>query len=501
MRQRFHLAETMRRSKFYALVIALITISTFIYFVMIVPKTNNLHDVKLRYFHQRPSNIIVNSALPGVPIHKTVVAKKKETFHQKKFSSITKKYNNAKNGFGFFTLNCLKSVDKRHIKIRKQKIYQILMFNNEIVYLYKVFYDDRDSHWGRKYLQILAVGPKINKTIYVNLWFGKDVTSKSVSSCSITKNGLDTNITSNIYLQYFFSCEIKDNKIPKYVSLYFDNCTPRSNLLHVEVPERKRKHKFAICIETSYGHIDPSVIIEFVEYNKLMGVTSISVYPSIISTNNRKVFQQYEKEGIISISETPSPLDGDSWAILMLSSPISYNDCMLRQMYSAEYIIPIDFDEILVPKLSAKNYSELLNNIDSIYRTKKPFSIYSFPTFLFFTTCGTKINDPKCSNIFRFVYRLKTIGHLKSIVNPRKCLSVFNHYCKVNFKYLKGPGRVFVDTSVAVVHHYRKSWSQRFCKQLFSENLIDTYSKDKFGKRLLKPLQNKYNMFKRLNLV
>ncbi|XP_036356852.1 uncharacterized protein LOC115209632 [Octopus sinensis] len=464
-------------------------------------KSNNSRNLNFQHVQQRPPKAIIHSALPNVPIHNTVVAKKEETSHQKKFSSITMKYNKTKNAFDFFKFNCSKPVDKRHIKVRKQKIYQILMFNNEAVYLYKVYYDDRKSHWGRKYIQILAVGPKINKTIYADLWFGKNVMSKSVSSCSITKHGRDSNITSKIFLQYFFSCEIKDNDIPKYVSLSFDRCAPRSNLLHVEVPDRKWKHKFAICIETSYGHIDPSVIIEFVEYNKLMGVTSISVYPSQISTNNRKVFQQYEKEGIMSISETPSPLEGDSWKILTLSSPISFNDCMLRQMYSAEYIIPIDFDEILVPRLSAKNYSALLNDIDSTYRAKEPFSIYSFRTFIFFTTCGSKIQNPKFSNIFRFVHRLKRFGHLKSIVNPRKCLSVYNHYCKVNFKHLKGPGGVSVDTSLASVHHYRKSWSQNFCKLLYSENTIDTLCKDKFGKMLSKPLQDKYNMFKRLHLV
>ncbi|GAB1606540.1 hypothetical protein Ahia01_000936600 [Argonauta hians] len=399
------------------------------------------------------------------------------------------------------SFNCSNDFKKQNIKVRRRNsLYQILMKEKNEIYLYKAYYDDRESHWGKKYIHVLAIGPPIHKTIYADLWFENNDSHRTVTFCSVTKHGRDSVIDSKVYCQYFFMCEVTSKYIPEYVSLYFNECNIRTNLLKINVPEKKRKHKFAICVETGYGHIDPVVILQFVEYNKLMGVSSISVYPCNVSNNNLNIFRYYEKEGIMQVYLTPSPLQGTAWIKQTLSSPISFNDCMLRQMYSAEYIIPIDFDEILVPQMNATNYSELLKEINFLHATKEPFASYSFKTFIFFTTCGTTISS-KFSNIYRFVYRLKSTGHFKSIIDPRKCLSVFNHYCRVNFKRIKGVGHLTVSTSIGAVNHYRRSWSKRFCKFLKRDNTKDTLCKDKFGNMLRESYNYKYNQLKKLKLI
>ena len=395
-----------------------------------------------------------------------------------------------------------RSFNRESIKYKFHKtIWQNLTTpSKKNIYLYGAYYDDRPMHRGKTYLQILAVGAFTTHRVYAVVWTEHSIWNEAITNCSITKHGVGHNIEGLYYDQFFFSCEIKNmTAIPKFVSLTYNRHLLQSNLLAIHIPEKKRQHKFSVCVETSYNHIDPFQIIEWVEANRLMGVTMFNVYPCNMSMINLKIFRQLESDGIMHVSMTPSPLPETTWANQMLSSPASFNDCMMRQMYSAEYVIPLDFDEIISPRKNSMNYESLLKEVDQIQGNKKPFPVYTFRMGLFFTTCGTNVSANM--NINRFIKRANFYGNVKSIVNPRMCLSVFNHYCKVNFKSLKNPKRIEVKPEIGMVNHYRKAWSKRYCKMLEKDGIIDVIFKGKFSKLISQKYTKTVDRYRHLKLL
>lgn len=400
------------------------------------------------------------------------------------------------------TANCVKAFNRADIKYKlHKKIWQNLTTPyHQRIYLYGAYYDDRPMHNGKIFIQILAVGSFASQTANAVIWSEKSIWNAARTTCSATKHGRGHRIDGLYYNQFFFSCEIKKMTAkPKFVSLTFNKCLLQSNLLAIHIPERTRKHKFSVCVETAYGHISPKQIIEWVEANRLMGVTMFSVYPCNMSKNNLEIFRQLESEGLMRVSMTPSPLPETTWANQMLSSPASFNDCMMRQIYSAEYIIPLDFDEIISPRKNAINYETLIKEVDRVHKSKKPFPVYSFRMGLYFTTCGT--NSSGELNINRYIKRTRFYGNVKSIVNPRMCLSVFNHYCKVNFKSLKFPSRINVEAEIGLVNHYRKSWSKRYCNFLHKDGVIDVVFRNKFSAFILKQYKKRVARYRKLKLL
>lgn len=398
---------------------------------------------------------------------------------------------------------CTKQFNRENIKYKIHKnIWQNVTTPKQgKIYLFRAYYDDRPSHKGKLFIQILAVGTFPSARAYAFIWTKNSVLNEAVADCSATKHGNPTHTEGLVYYQFFFSCEIKKNltSLPKSVSLSFDKCSVQSNLISVYIPERIRKHKFSVCVETSYGNIDPHQIIEWVEANKLMGVTLFNVYPCNMSQSNLNIFRQYESEGIMRITMTPSPLADTSWENQMLSSPASFNDCMLRQMYSAEYIIPLDFDEIISPRRQATNYSSLIAEVDRVRGNNDAYPTYTFRMGLFFTTCG--VDMPGEINVIRHIKRTVFFGNVKSIVNPRLCLSVFNHYCRVDFPMFQKRKRLDVEPEVGLVNHYRKAWSSRYCKMLKNDGVIDVIFKDKFAAPILKQYRATVKRFKELHLL
>ena len=58
------------------------------------------------------------------------------------------------------------------------------------------------------------------------------------------------------------------------------------------------------------------------------------------------------------------PPSVDSWSYngVKLSSPSSLNDCLLANVYRYQFLVVIDFDEIIVPRMH-RNYSTMLDYI------------------------------------------------------------------------------------------------------------------------------------------
>ena len=192
------------------------------------------------------------------------------------------------------------------------------------------------------------------------------------------------------------------------------------------------EHEFAICVSISFGNINKTEFIEWMEMYKIFGVTEVNIYDSgIQNTEIHDVFQHYIKEGVLNVIYMPPAVFSVEKNAHRLSSPASLNDCMMRNMYRYRYMIVVDLDEIIIPKLD-KNYHDLLKHIDVVHKLDKPWISYTFRNAYFFKefplNATTSPNSMVLSQLYRAHVSARWSG-VKSFVDPRHCESVFNHYC------------------------------------------------------------------------
>jgi hypothetical protein len=139
---------------------------------------------------------------------------------------------------------------------------------------------------------------------------------------------------------------------------------------------------------------------------------------------------------------------------------------MLRNMYRYRYVLALDFDEVIVPKFHA-TYSGLVQTLNKRYARPTDgsetgtFYSYSFRNAFFLLDFNETQSDSPLLTVRRR-QRTSPGGFLysaKSFVDPRSCLSLFNHYCYISFyanSSIPGGSRTIdVHPAIAMIHHYR----------------------------------------------
>ena len=281
---------------------------------------------------------------------------------------------------------------------------------------------------------------------------------------AVKANGGGHRIGKQKYEQLYYSCPLEStDSIPTHVSIVEQRCATSDNLIPVIKPYHGSPiHEFGICVAIAFETVDPYRIVEWVEANRLLGVTEINVYHVNMNPISLRVFKHYQEEGILKLYYVPSaPYYVPSRDSNKIASPISLNDCMYKNMYRYRWAMVIDIDELIVPT-TALNYPTMIQKINEHHNLKEEFMSYTFRNAYFWTDCGNEQgNDDvdKHSFIMRLKRREPPSSEMfapKSIIDPRKCLSVFNYYCYIRFPDNKG-GQFTqnVDPSLALSHHYR----------------------------------------------
>jgi len=150
-------------------------------------------------------------------------------------------------------------------------------------------------------------------------------------------------------------------------------------------------------------------------------------------------------------------------------------------MCVCSYIIVIDTDEVIIPR-STSNYSSLMKELDRQRNVPGVAGFtYVFLNIYFLLDFEQDLTKPYYLRSIRYRYRVrpKSWGYApKSIVDPRHCSVLFNHFCT---RYLIRPASSKlrrthrVPFATASSHHYRKCG--RFyaytCDQLYAEKTRD----------------------------
>ena len=295
--------------------------------------------------------------------------------------------------------------------------------------------------------------------LFLQVWY-EGLDHPVIADLEIRQNGRGHPIGGVKYEQLYYSCPLTTGEVvPTHVSIVEEPCSPADNYMKVTRPYRgPYLHEFGICVPVAYGYIDPYRIVEWVELQKILGVTEINIYPGDLDKRSISVLQHYEQEGIVRLFYAPTvPYHDNTEDSNGIANPLSMNDCIYRNMYRYKWAVVIDVDEVIMPRQD-HNLSAMIARISHANHLDDAFRSYTFRNTYFWVQCETSPKEPRGAYILRNRKREEPNGPMsvpKSIINPRRCLCVHNHHCYHQFNMPRGEKWTLdVPTNMGLSHHY-----------------------------------------------
>jgi hypothetical protein len=230
----------------------------------------------------------------------------------------------------------------------------------------------------------------------------------------------------------------------------------------------------------SYGNIDKSRLIEWLEMQRILGADLVVIYNHSLSSSSAAVLRSYSDTpgeiGRPSVSRAdqlhvevrqshdflPPRLAAQSFLLHM--SPV-INDCMYRHHGLFRYFAVIDLDEVIVPRTGHRRLPDLLASLSASRVGAFVFRNAYF--FLDFQSAESSFKESrelleKALSVYQTARRRLRPSppqySVKSIVDSDACVAMHNHYCwTFTTGFLHPQHReVAVPVDVALMHHYKR---------------------------------------------
>ncbi|XP_074660416.1 uncharacterized protein LOC141912893 [Tubulanus polymorphus] len=336
------------------------------------------------------------------------------------------------------------------------------------VRLHTAFLDDRPELVSDPLIRITSVASmKITEQkMYCVLWFDGDFFAENDTvSMQVNYVGPWGAFSYGInYDHYVLACPVTNSsRIPSHVSIITRKGEQPTTLLAVEKPEKPGKRQgFATCVATRYGHLDAYRLIEWMELQYILGVRLVGIYANGVDSLSDKVFRFYQKSGLVDYRTMGTPLGDNKTSSVLLGEKTSFNNCLLRNMYSFDYITVVDTDEIIIPqKPEHRTYEQLIGYLIAKHRSpNSPAPSFMFRNAYYWTNFSPDDeHQPKQLATLRVLNRLPPSlpGYsVKSILDPRSCLLTHSHYCLFFAAKFDGKNNVVSpEAELGLNHHYK----------------------------------------------
>lgn len=403
------------------------------------------------------------------------------------------------------------------------------------VYLYSGFYDARFVYLKVEYHYVRIVGMSVGKVsgrkYHCSLWYKQfpHLVTVEADAEEIWLQQWNLNPEPDMYHAYLFTCpiplEIKDQNIfPSYVSLSSNVCKNMTTKLplfgeEVNVLKKRKQKGFVVCVKGMDYAKDLSLrLVEWLELLFILGADKVYFYKYRLHENMERVLEFYEKQKKVQV--VPLTLPGDQPNNPDLRSSylkravwqkrrnelVPYNDCLYRNMYEYEFIVPLDIDEVIMP-LKSYTWKSLIDK----YKKENPKWFKKYPSFSAQNTYFLDVyNSSSNPQIPPYYYMLQSklrsanyslYGHsVKSFVSTSLSKIVFNHYTLESLYAVKKTYLV-MNTSDVQLNHYkercpREIYSQ--CQKKFLIHIKKDDAIDRYQKQLLK---NAEYTIRKLNLL
>ncbi|CAL4148677.1 unnamed protein product, partial [Meganyctiphanes norvegica] len=398
------------------------------------------------------------------------------------------------------------------------------------IFLYSAHYDARFVYQLNTYHYVRVIGMSIGKLkpeekYYCSLWYNHInnpiVVEAEVKEVWVTRWNKDA--TSDAHHAYMFVCpvplDIQESKsYTEYVSISSDSCGLLTNLLPVQrkgLIERrngKLKKKYAICVKGLDLNEDYSIrLVEWIEMNFILGADKIFMYQYRVHPNVSLVLDYYIKKGKVEVIPLTlpgtQPNDPEERSLYIKrqiwqkrrNEIVPYNDCLYKNLYTYNFIIPLDIDEVIVP-VNAYNWPEMFGKIfkedPNALKKYSSFSVQNAYFFNFFTQTESNLKIPEEYHMLRHTIRsanFSLYGHsVKSFVSTKTTLTVFNHYTLEGLYYKVKPNQV-LPSSMVQLNHYKARCPRDMFSQCRDNFLV--YKKEdplilKYKEKLMENVKN-----------
>ncbi|XP_030756656.1 uncharacterized protein LOC115882603 [Sitophilus oryzae] len=368
----------------------------------------------------------------------------------------------------------------RRIRDSEVYVYSVNMDRRLEPYIYlRIIAMIKGSWNGTIYCQFLSTHGhiKVIKSTVTPIWFTEwDKEDKNV-----------------YYNPTFISCRVphifSSENAPK-IFLSTKPCEISSQAFHVYLTNDTEIRNFTVCVKPMNFQADISnYLVQWIEMNKLLGAEYFHIFLGNINENTRKILKWYKStspnmfklenfELIDSFQYLPTDLIRKTWQRRRYEI-ISYNECFYKNLNS-KYIIPLDIDEIILPK-TADTWRNLVHNLHN-------YASLSIRNVYFFTEDTYTSNK---SVFFNYIYRtgkMNQIGeNTKSFIPTKNALTVFNHYSL----HLLRPGirkNYFFPFEDAQLNHYKES-----CDAVIFPECSTYLSSPKVVDKTIVKFRNKFN--------
>ncbi|KAH3804766.1 hypothetical protein DPMN_133054 [Dreissena polymorpha] len=228
--------------------------------------------------------------------------------------------------------------------------------------------------------------------------------------------------------------------------------------LRIEEVPKDNVYTFVMCLGPLRATNDqyPGRIVEWVEFNRLMGVEHIFVYLTNASSELREVLRYYKNMGLVTVLNWTLPVESD---IHNFGQMASLHDCLYRNTGASKFLVNVDLDEFIVPRGGYRSWRDWIENVLPAAEYQIGSSVFSSrsdkDTTGYFSNISQVYNTVSLIHTYRRLHVFTNCERTKYIVRP-ECAHILGIHCVHEFAQC-GAGRsvVYADQGKILVHHYR----------------------------------------------
>ena len=176
------------------------------------------------------------------------------------------------------------------------------------------FYDNRDILGGKRVVRVFTVNMMSSADRFCHLWFSGRPEAY-VTQAEVTSMGRGELIQNeDYYMRYeqaMLTCSPPPRSTPPTsVSVTTQSCSTSTIDVDVYDPSVFHKttyeHEFGVCVAISFGELDYSTFVEWMEFHRMFGVTEFTIYNGTLSIKNKPLFKVIQSKQSHTIM-SPSP--------------------------------------------------------------------------------------------------------------------------------------------------------------------------------------------------
>lgn len=331
--------------------------------------------------------------------------------------------------------------------------WQTLSSSNGTFHFFNAYFDNRPNDWNTSSIRILAMIDRIEATVstYCQMWFFDRQTPLIVEAVyNFIWNIKWGGVKQGIFYSYLITCPLpEDNEnVPDAVSIVEKPCDTATNNLRVIYNVPKERKKIAVCVKgLDFYREDLSVkLVEWLELLFLLGVDKVFLYQLQVHPNISKVLKYYEEKGKVDVTQLTLPGGQPNAPIFQhiylknrgnlkrRNEILPYNDCLYKNLYSYEYVVLLDTDEIIIP-VKDPDWISLITRIKSEQDKKDKYASFNVRNVYFLDDLlhnhGWFEKIPTYMHMLQHVYRVKNftkpLHYVKCFHDVQKVLTLHNH--------------------------------------------------------------------------